>query len=73
MRIQIFEELTSDDIKEINEAFNYDLPLSDNTEYVKVETSHLVELEELDWIQWWLDIWYSLQYNKDLDLYTLEK
>lgn len=73
MRIQIFEELTSDDIEEINEAFNYDLPLSDNTEYVKVETSHLVELEELDWIQWWLDIWYSLQYNKDLDLYTLEK
>ena len=51
MRIQIFEELTSDDIKEINEAFNYDLPLSDNTEYVKVETSHLVELEELNWIQ----------------------
>ena len=73
MRIQIFEELTSDDIEEINEAFNYDLPLSDNTEYVKVETSHLVELEELDWVKWWLDIWYSLQYNKDLDLYTLEK
>ena len=72
MKIQILEALTSDDIEEINEAFSYDLPLI-NSEYVKIETSHLVEQEELDWVQTWLDVWYWLYYNKDLDLYTLEK
>ena len=66
----VLENIFEDDIIEINEKFWYNLDIQ-NWEEVTLNTEHLSDLEPLDWIQEWLDVWYSLLWDNEEWVYRL--